>query len=657
MPHYEQFKTYKNRRKTTVRNNNNTFTRMSSYSRMNNLRSNRSKGSAINPLIIKLAVIVLVISLVFGFLKSGFKDVSRMIKGSSNKETDISSIETSSGDAIRTDEQQMSILKDLTFRIFAKPEGDDSVIHEVTADDNSGNDYMSTLITRSALSYMTNNILTNGAELIDKDNLKQFFDKTSKKSSSDNRVVINDASAYIPKIEFSDKVNNDIANTLQNNNYNRVDTRGTSFVDANDVAENKNNYSSKSKNDDSSQNIIETRTFDKILSPKSQNNNGNNNNNNLVFVPAKSGKRVNRGDVNTKDNYKYTKDENKSPTQINNNLDKYFSDTREVVSSANKNNTDNNIRNININDSPVDKKNIESNILDNRNNEYQKNIAIENKNNIEKNNYNARNDTLNNVFNNTSKTSKPQNKNVKRSEIVSLDDVEKQNDIRNDDINKSTILEGNDNSSLKYTVDEKNNIDNIQKHLDTPNVQRDIKSNIERDVVPNNNWQININDKNKTDSSTKKRSIRRNSRLKPSIFLAQYDDKYGTITIIPKERDMGRDITVEKAIITLLDGSNEKEYNNNVISCISVGTALLDLFVDGDTVYLNFNSDFEHNPLGDEGIIIQIYQIVYTVTQFEGIDKVIFLIDGEQKETIGGEGQILNKVFTRMESEDIEVKN
>ena len=218
-------------------------------------------------------------------------------------------------------------------------------------------------------------------------------------------------------------------------------------------------------------------------------------------------------------------------------------------------------------------------------------------------------------------------------------------------------MQGNDNSSLKDTVDEKNNIDNIQKYLDTPNVQRDIKTNIERDVVPNNNWQININDKKKIDSSTEKRSIRRNSRLKPSIFLAQYDDKYGTITIIPKERDMGRDITVEKAIITLLDGSNEKEYNNNVISCISTGTALLDLFVDGDTAYLNFNSDFEHNPLGDEGIIIQIYQIVYTVTQFEGIDKVIFLIDGEQKETIGGEGQILNKVFTRMENEDIEVKN
>ena len=66
-------------------------------------------------------------------------------------------------------------------------------------------------------------------------------------------------------------------------------------------------------------------------------------------------------------------------------------------------------------------------------------------------------------------------------------------------------------------------------------------------------------------------------------------------------------------------------------------------------MYLNFNENFEFNPLGSEGTMVQIYQFVYTATQFEGIDNVIFLINGELHETIGSEGAIENMPFKRFE--------
>ena len=74
---------------------------------------------------------------------------------------------------------------------------------------------------------------------------------------------------------------------------------------------------------------------------------------------------------------------------------------------------------------------------------------------------------------------------------------------------------------------------------------------------------------------------------------------------------------------------------------------MLDIFIEDSTVYLDFNEDFQYNPLGNEGSILQIYQFVYTATQFEGINNVVFLINGEFRETIGAEGSIENIPFSR----------
>ena len=69
-------------------------------------------------------------------------------------------------------------------------------------------------------------------------------------------------------------------------------------------------------------------------------------------------------------------------------------------------------------------------------------------------------------------------------------------------------------------------------------------------------------------------------------------------------------------------------------------------------MYLNFSSEFEYNAIGNEGMLVQLYQFVYTATQFDDVLNVVFLIDGKYNEFIGAEGSIVNSPFQRLVRDD-----
>lgn len=314
----------------------------------------------------------------------------------------------------------------------------------------------------------------------------------------------------------------------------------------------------------------------------------------------------------------------------------------EVPSYMQNNNNNNNNNNINnrINNNPtnnynnffsdIEDRNENLNNNNNRerviNNSQQRDNRIENGNNNINNNYGRKNIIEETIFNNNSqKTSDYQR-------------------VINDMVNpNNNIARDNRNNRLN------NNLNNIKR--ETPaNTKNDNKKDIMKkaaDDVANykrqkaNNTINGINRINRDLNNIKTKS------KDEGIYLVEYDENSGAITLIFRNRNFNNNISIENAIKTLLNGATDDENNKNIISCIPRNTELLDIFVEDDIVYLNFNEDFEFNPLGNEGTMIQIYQLVYTATQFEGIDKVIFLINGNLNETIGAEGSIENTAFTR----------
>lgn len=300
------------------------------------------------------------------------------------------------------------------------------------------------------------------------------------------------------------------------------------------------------------------------------------------------------------------------------------------------------------------------------------------------NNNNSRNNIINKVTNNYNNffkdiedKSENLNNNNNRERIIN-NSVQKENrdkiDNKKEDNNSNNISRKNiieetifNNNSQKTSDYERvindmvnpnpNNIVRDNRNNNIENIKRDTPSSPITNTI-NRNDKEEIMKKAESDVANYKRQKANNSinrdfnNIKTKskdegIYLVEYNENTGDITLIFRNREFNNNVSIESAIKTLLNGATDDENNKNIISCIPRNTELLDIFVEDDIVYLNFNEDFEFNPLGNEGTMIQIYQLVYTVTQFEGIDKVIFLINGNLNETIGAEGSIENTAFMR----------
>ncbi len=117
-------------------------------------------------------------------------------------------------------------------------------------------------------------------------------------------------------------------------------------------------------------------------------------------------------------------------------------------------------------------------------------------------------------------------------------------------------------------------------------------------------------------------------------------------------KSVNRSIDFSKApltqsINTLISGPGSDELNKGALTLIPEGSRLLSARVEGSTAYLNFNEDFRFNPLGREGYMAQLKQIVYTSTEFPGISSVQIMIEGVIREYLGGEGFYIGAPLSR----------
>jgi spore germination protein GerM len=98
------------------------------------------------------------------------------------------------------------------------------------------------------------------------------------------------------------------------------------------------------------------------------------------------------------------------------------------------------------------------------------------------------------------------------------------------------------------------------------------------------------------------------------------------------------DSPLTTAIQDLLKGPGISELDKRYMNLIPEGTKLRSVFIIDGVATLDFSEEFEYNKYGVEGYRGQLEQIVYTATAFPTVDKVLFLIDGELRQFIGGEG-------------------
>ncbi len=128
------------------------------------------------------------------------------------------------------------------------------------------------------------------------------------------------------------------------------------------------------------------------------------------------------------------------------------------------------------------------------------------------------------------------------------------------------------------------------------------------------------------------------------LYFVQWDAQRNTGRLVPGlrwVRGRSRADLVASALRLLLAGPTSEEERLGYSTEIPLGTRLLGVRVEGRVAYVDFSRELEQGG-GSTSMLARLYQIVYTATHFRGVDEVRIQIEGELRETMGGEGVLID---------------
>ncbi len=112
-------------------------------------------------------------------------------------------------------------------------------------------------------------------------------------------------------------------------------------------------------------------------------------------------------------------------------------------------------------------------------------------------------------------------------------------------------------------------------------------------------------------------------------------------------RTVAADTPVRNSLEALLAGTDAIEADIGMSSLIPVGTRVLGIAIDDTTATVDLSGEFENSIGGTLAESMQIAQVVFTVTQFDGIDRVKFHIDGQPQDALLSHGFEVGDGLTR----------
>jgi germination protein M len=100
------------------------------------------------------------------------------------------------------------------------------------------------------------------------------------------------------------------------------------------------------------------------------------------------------------------------------------------------------------------------------------------------------------------------------------------------------------------------------------------------------------------------------------------------------------------ALESLLEGPESHEEDLDIGTQVPEGTQLLGLTIEDGIAHVDLTSEFESGG-GTLSMSMRLAQVVYTLTQFPTVDGVLFSLDGEEIDVLGGEGIVIDHPLTR----------
>ena len=131
------------------------------------------------------------------------------------------------------------------------------------------------------------------------------------------------------------------------------------------------------------------------------------------------------------------------------------------------------------------------------------------------------------------------------------------------------------------------------------------------------------------------------------LFFAAVSDAGGiAVTAVTRAvEDTAAPLTA--TLKTLLAGPDARELNQGLITLIPPAVTLNRVYVSERVAYIDVSETFRFNSLGREGLDAQLQQIVFSATEFPGVETVQILIDGHRVDFLGPEGTYIGRPIGR----------
>src|SRR5690606_30794444 len=114
----------------------------------------------------------------------------------------------------------------------------------------------------------------------------------------------------------------------------------------------------------------------------------------------------------------------------------------------------------------------------------------------------------------------------------------------------------------------------------------------------------------------------------------------------PVTRTTGESGVARAAVAALIDGPNRSESAAGLSTAFPADSLVLGIRVEDGTAYVDMSLEFAGGG-GSASVLGRLAQLVYTLTEFDSIDRVRLLLDGEQIETFSGEGVDVSRPLAR----------
>ncbi|MDQ3952616.1 MAG: GerMN domain-containing protein, partial [Actinomycetota bacterium] len=106
------------------------------------------------------------------------------------------------------------------------------------------------------------------------------------------------------------------------------------------------------------------------------------------------------------------------------------------------------------------------------------------------------------------------------------------------------------------------------------------------------------------------------------------------------------------AVTELLKGPTQSEASNGWGTAIPAGSRLLGIAVAGGTATVDLSGEFESGG-GSLSARMRLAQLVYTLTEFQTVERVALEIDGQPATTFSSQGIVIDAPLTRADFEDL----